>query len=96
MSTLPRILAASGLPAPARHAVEPAAVVSKQTGAAEASRAERRQGANDNSRQIVRQGQGLDCDLLVWGRHGESMLEALLPGSVSKHALAESQCAVAV
>ncbi|KON80673.1 universal stress protein [Azoarcus sp. PA01] len=45
----------------------------------------------DASRNIVEQEQEQDCDLIVMGKHGESMLEDLLLGSVTKHVLAESQ-----
>lgn len=40
---------------------------------------------------IIEQEQELDCDLIVMGKHGENLLEALLIGSVTKHVLAESQ-----
>ncbi len=50
----------------------------------------------DPSWRIVEQEQELDCDLIVMGRHGESVLEELLVGSVTKHVLAESQCDVLV
>jgi len=33
----------------------------------------------------------MDCDLIVLGKHGESMVEELLLGSVTKQVLAESQ-----
>ncbi|MCK0508541.1 universal stress protein [Aromatoleum anaerobium] len=45
----------------------------------------------DASRNIIEQEQEQDCDLIVMGKHGESMLEDLLLGSVTKHVLAESQ-----
>lgn len=40
---------------------------------------------------IIQQEQEQDCDLIVIGKHGESLLEDLLLGSVTKHVLAESQ-----
>lgn len=40
---------------------------------------------------IIEQEQEQDCDLIVIGKHGESVLEDLLLGSVTKHVLAESQ-----
>ena len=43
----------------------------------------------DPSQQIVEQEQ--DCDLIVMGKQGMSLTEALLLGSVTKHVLAESQ-----
>ena len=59
-----------------------------------------------NARQIVAHGdaawriveteQELDCDLIVVGKQGESALEELLVGSVTKHVLSESQCDVLV
>ena len=45
----------------------------------------------DASRNIIEQEQEQDCDLIVMGKHGESVLEDLLLGSVTKHVLAESQ-----
>lgn len=45
----------------------------------------------DASRVIVEQEQEQDCDLVVVGKHGESRLEDLLLGSVTKHVLAEAQ-----
>ena len=50
----------------------------------------------DASRNIVEQEQEHDCDLIVVGKHGESAVEDLLLGSVTKHVLAESQCDVLV
>jgi nucleotide-binding universal stress UspA family protein len=50
----------------------------------------------DPSQQIVEQEQEQDCDLIVVGKHGESMVEELLLGSVTKHVLTESQCDVLV
>lgn len=45
---------------------------------------------------IIEQEQELDCDLIVMGKHGESMLDELLLGSVTRYVLAESQCDVLV
>ena len=45
---------------------------------------------------IVEQEQEQDCDLIVIGKHGESMLEDLLLGSVTEHVLSESQSDVLV
>lgn len=45
----------------------------------------------DPSSRIIEQEQEQDCDLIVMGKHGESVLEELLLGSVTKHVLAESQ-----
>ncbi|HEY0848042.1 MAG TPA: universal stress protein [Noviherbaspirillum sp.] len=45
---------------------------------------------------IIEQEQEHDCDLIVMGKHGESTLEKLLLGSVTRHVLAESQCDVLV
>jgi len=39
---------------------------------------------------IVEQEQEQDCDLIVVGKHGDSVLEDLLIGSVTKHVLSES------
>ncbi len=39
---------------------------------------------------ILEQEQIQDCDLIVMGKQGESMIETLLLGSVTKHVLAES------
>lgn len=50
----------------------------------------------DPSLRIVEQEQEQDCDLIVMGKHGESVLEDLLVGSVTKHVLADSQCDVLV
>lgn len=50
----------------------------------------------DASRNVVEQEQEQDCDLIVIGKHGESAIEDLLIGSVTKHVLAESQCDVLV
>lgn len=45
---------------------------------------------------ILEQEQELECDLIVMGKHGDSVLEDLLLGSVTKHVLAQSQCDVLV
>ena len=50
----------------------------------------------DPSWRIVEQEQELDCDLIVMGKQGESALEELLVGSITKHVLGESQCDVLV
>lgn len=43
----------------------------------------------DASQRIVEMEQERDCDLVVLGKHGQSVTEELLLGSVSKHVLAE-------
>lgn len=45
----------------------------------------------DPTLRIIEQEQEWDCDLIVMGKHGESLLEEMLIGSVTKHVLAESQ-----
>ncbi len=50
----------------------------------------------DPASRIVEQEQERDCDLIVIGKQGESMLENLLLGSVTKHVLNESQSDVLV
>ncbi|MBN8443066.1 MAG: universal stress protein [Thauera sp.] len=50
----------------------------------------------DPTQHIIEQEQEEDCDLIVVGKHGESMLEDLLLGSVTRHVLAQSQCDVLV
>ncbi len=50
----------------------------------------------DPSPLILEQEQEQDCDLIVMGKHGNSALEELLLGSVTKHVLAESSCDVLV
>lgn len=50
----------------------------------------------DPSLRIIEQEQEQNCDLIVMGKHGESSLEELLIGSVTKRVLAESQCDVLV
>ena len=59
-----------------------------------------------NRRQVVLQGdprlhileqeQELDCDLIVMGKHGKTLLEEMLLGSVTEHILTESQSDVLV
>ncbi|NMG29636.1 universal stress protein [Aromatoleum evansii] len=48
------------------------------------------------STHIIEQEQEADCDLIVMGKHGQSMLDEFFVGSVTKHVLAESQCDVMV
>lgn len=50
----------------------------------------------DAARRILEQAQAPGCDLIVIGKHGESMLEELLLGSVTMRVLAESGCDVLV
>lgn len=45
----------------------------------------------DAASRIIEQEQEADCDLIAIGKHGESLLEDLLLGSVTKHVLTESQ-----
>lgn len=45
----------------------------------------------DASSLIIEQEQERDCDLIVVGKHGESMVDDFLLGSVTKHVLQESQ-----
>lgn len=45
---------------------------------------------------ILEQEQEQDCDLIVIGKHGQSMLEDMLLGSVTKHVLARSVADVLV
>lgn len=45
----------------------------------------------DPALRIIEQEQEWDCDLIVMGKHGESLVEELLLGSVTKHVLAQSQ-----
>lgn len=45
----------------------------------------------DPLQRIIEQEQEQDCDLIVMGKHGESLLEQLFLGSVARHVLAESQ-----
>lgn len=44
----------------------------------------------DPSRRVIEQEHERDCDLIVVGKHGESLIENLL-GSVTKHVLVESR-----
>lgn len=50
----------------------------------------------DPSLRLVEQEQGLDCDLTIIGKHGQSAAEDLLLGSVTKHVLAEGAADVLV
>lgn len=50
----------------------------------------------DPSSSVIEQEQVQSADLIVMGKHGESLFEELLLGSVTKHVLAESQCDVLV
>jgi nucleotide-binding universal stress UspA family protein len=50
----------------------------------------------DPSLRLVEQEQAQDCDLVVIGKHGQSQLEDLLLGSVTKHLLAEGAADVLV
>ncbi len=50
----------------------------------------------DPSLRILEQEQEQDCDLIVMGKHGQSPLEELLIGSVTKHVLAQSAADVLV
>lgn len=45
----------------------------------------------DPSSLVIEQEQERDCDLIVVGKHGESTLEAILLGSVTRHVLQASQ-----
>lgn len=45
----------------------------------------------DPLQHIIQQEQELNCDLIVMGKHGESLVEDLLLGSVTKHVLTESR-----
>ena len=45
---------------------------------------------------ILEQEQELDCDLIVMGKQGDNTLEDVLLGSVTRYALAQSQCDVLV
>ena len=45
----------------------------------------------DPTSRIIEQEEERDCDLIVIGKHGDSLLEEMFLGSVSKHVLAESQ-----
>lgn len=50
----------------------------------------------DASLRIAEHAHELDCDLIVLGKHGESRLQELLLGSVTRRVLAESACDVLV
>lgn len=50
----------------------------------------------DPLRHIIQQEQKQSCDLIVMGKHGESLVEDLLLGSVTKYVLTESQADVLV
>lgn len=50
----------------------------------------------DPSQQVIEQEQERDCDLIVMGKHGASITEDLLLGSVTKHVLEEAQSDVLV
>jgi len=50
----------------------------------------------DTTLRIVDQEKLQNADLIVMGKHGESLLEEVLLGSVTKHVLAESQCDVLI
>jgi nucleotide-binding universal stress UspA family protein len=50
----------------------------------------------DPSQQAIAQEQELDCDLIVMGKHGVSVTEELLLGSVTQHVIAQSQSDVLV
>jgi nucleotide-binding universal stress UspA family protein len=50
----------------------------------------------DPSQRVIEQEQERDCDLIVMGKHGASITEDLLLGSVTKHVLDEAQSDVLV
>jgi nucleotide-binding universal stress UspA family protein len=50
----------------------------------------------DPTMRILEQEQEHDCDLIVIGKHGQSMLEELLLGSVTRHVLAQAAADVLV
>ncbi|MEO6697433.1 MAG: universal stress protein [Gammaproteobacteria bacterium] len=50
----------------------------------------------DAPRIILDQEQELEADLIVIGKHGQSMVEDLFLGSVTRHVLADSKCDVLV
>lgn len=50
----------------------------------------------DPSQLLVQQEQELDCDLIVMGKQGDNAVEDMLLGSVTRYALAQSQCDVLV
>lgn len=76
-----------------KDAVEQLAALSNAAGLADARQVVVH---GDAAWQIVEKEQELDCDLIVVGKHGDSALEELLIGSVTKHVLAESQSDVLV
>lgn len=76
-----------------KDAVEQLAVLSEIAGVADARQIVVH---GDPGWQIAEQEQALECDLIVVGKQGESALEELLIGSVTKHVLNESQCDVLV
>ncbi|MDD1017329.1 universal stress protein [Pseudomonas rubra] len=76
-----------------KDAVEQLAALSQAAGVADARQIVVH---GDPSWRILEQEQELDCDLIVIGKQGESALEELLIGSVTKHVLNESQCDVLV
>jgi nucleotide-binding universal stress UspA family protein len=47
--------------------------------------------AGDPAQCIIQCEQEFDCDLIVIGKHGESLAEDILLGSVTRHVLEESQ-----
>lgn len=61
-----------------------------------ASRLVRRFVHGPPSLRIIEQEQALDADLIVMGKHGQSVMEELLLGSVTRHVLAHSACDVFV
>ncbi|QBF26275.1 universal stress protein [Pseudomonas tructae] len=76
-----------------KDAVEQLAALSQAAGVADARQIVVH---GDPSWRILEQEQELDCDLIVIGKQGESVLEELLIGSVTKHVLNESRCDVLV
>ena len=50
----------------------------------------------DPSQLLVQQEQELDCDLIVMGKQRDNSVEDMLLGSVTRYALAQSQCDVLV
>jgi nucleotide-binding universal stress UspA family protein len=50
----------------------------------------------DPSLLLVQQEQELDCDLIVMGKQGDNAVEDMLLGSVTRYALAQSQCDVLI
>lgn len=76
-----------------KEAVKQLAVLSETAGVADARQIVVH---GDPGWRIAEQEQELECDLIVVGKQGESALEELLIGSVTKHVLNESQCDVLV